>query len=97
MESLLTILTEAKDWVILVSAVAFMIIFWEPIAQKFGYKKNRNGNGNGYKSLEAKIHSLSLHYNHETTDLLTDIKDDVNIVAGGIRDANIKLDILLRK
>lgn len=33
------LINEVKDWVMLVGLIAFMIIFWEPIAQRLGWKK----------------------------------------------------------
>lgn len=39
----LKVVSEVKDWVTLVAGIAFMIIFWEPIAQKLGWK-GRNTN-----------------------------------------------------
>lgn len=63
------------------------------IAQKFGIKLGNNvenakdevmaDNRNAMQPLLSEMESLSAHYNHETTDLLKDIRD-------GIRQINAK-------
>lgn len=84
----------------LIAVIVFMIIFWEPIAQKIGWKRNEeheDEHNDQYTALSGKMDTLSSYYNHDTTEILKDIRNTMSEVNGGIRDANTKLDILIRK
>jgi len=45
---------------------------WRQGRLKFG----KDSNGNGYKSLSSQMTQLQQHYNHDTTKILEEIRDD---------------------
>lgn len=66
-------------------------------------KKMGLTNGNGNK-LENKMDALTAHYNHDTTSLLTEIRDEIRELKDSTSDVKElketqckKLDILLMK
>ncbi len=86
----LKVVTQVKDWVTLLAAVAFMFIFWEPIAQRLGWKKpeeNKPEEALGAETVAAirnlmaplfsEMQLLSQHFNHETTDQWDEVRADL--------------------
>lgn len=81
-----TVVSEAKDWVILVASVAFMFIFWEPIARRLGWKgrddaeiveieKKDLRETAVLQGLFGEMRTLSQHFNHDTSKVLEEIRD----------------------
>lgn len=72
------------------------------IAQKFGFKLNDQlkdardevmaDNRNAMQPLLSEMEELKLHYNHETTDLLTEIRDELRRGFGEIRTKHSEWD-----
>lgn len=83
--------SEAKDWVTLLAAISFMIIFWEPIAERLGWKKAvparefagmedivrevQADTRNAMQPLLMEMQQLRQYANHETTEHLEKLED----------------------
>lgn len=78
--------------------IVLCIIFWEPIAQRvFGYESEKpevepeRSSRDWFVGIEEQISQvvrisgqLAEHYNHETTGLLTEIRDTLLKLQGGV-------------
>lgn len=100
----LKVVSEIKDWVTLLAAVAFMIIFWEPIAQRIGWKKPKEIETNiglsadfrnALQPLLGQMEVLSQHFNHETTDQNDKIVEILDKVSSVQQNQCRKIDMLV--
>ena len=71
MEQLLTIASGLTPVLQVVLIVILAVIFWEPIAQKIGWKEEKK------EEMPSWAAQLMDYYNHSTTDKLNEIHDEV--------------------
>lgn len=64
-ETTLHFLSNLAPVVQIVVGIAALIIFWEPIAQRLGWKKS---DPSKQESVPLWAQTLIMHFNHETTD-----------------------------
>ncbi len=84
MQDLLSLATGLTPILQIVLTVVLAIIFWEPIAQRIGWKPKEEA----MESTPAWASQLTLHYNHETTDALIGIRETQEKTNDLVRDHN---------
>lgn len=75
MAELLKFLSSLAPVVQIIIVIGLAIVFWEPIAQKIGWKKNEKDK---QEPVPLWAQTLIAHFNHETTEGQNRIEEGIN-------------------
>ncbi len=99
MEALLSLFSGLGQFSQVLLVVLICIVFWEPIAERIGWKKKDDPDeeeGSVLSLLLTQMQTLSEHYNHDTTEILTGIRGALQQLANGIDLMNKNQEALIK-
>ncbi len=95
MEALLAVFNGLGPLLQIVLLIVVCVIFWEPIAERIGWKP-KGEQDDPAALLLAQMQTLTQHFNHDTTSILTDIRASTQKTAEALETMNKILAELMK-
>ncbi len=97
MDAVLAVFSGLGPLIQIIIALGALVIFWKPIAQQIGWHEKEEPEESILGQLLLQMQTLSNHYNHDTTDLLTSLDSSMKKIADSLERMNRVQEKLLEE